>query len=81
MRSGDPTLIPSMLRRARPARAANLVSFADLGESIFHDMEREGSGEGLGSVCRSLPSLNSLCKGFRRGELVVLTGPTGTRLV
>lgn len=30
-----------------------------------------------GSQVPSLPTLNSIAKGFRRGELVLLTGPTG----
>lgn len=30
-----------------------------------------------GSGTPSIPQLEAICKGFRRGELVVLTGPTG----
>lgn len=32
-----------------------------------------------GSQAASLPGLSSICKGFRRGELVIFTGPTGKR--
>jgi hypothetical protein len=45
-------------------------------ESILQALER--SAEVAGSQASSLPGVNSLCKGFRNGELVVLSGPTGT---
>ena len=31
-----------------------------------------------GTLCTSLPTLNRITKGFRRGELVVFSGPTGS---
>jgi hypothetical protein len=33
-----------------------------------------------GTQAQSLEGLNKLIKGFRRGELVILTGPTGAFL-
>jgi hypothetical protein len=45
-------------------------------ESILQAFER--SAEVAGSQASSLPGVNSLCKGFRNGELVILSGPTGT---
>lgn len=30
-----------------------------------------------GTISKSLPTLTAYTKGFRRGELVVFTGPTG----
>jgi hypothetical protein len=47
-------------------------------ESILQAFER--SAEVAGSQATSLPGVNSLCKGFRNGELVILSGPTGTDL-
>ena len=31
-----------------------------------------------GVACQSLPGLTSIVKGFRRGEMTVITGPTGS---
>jgi hypothetical protein len=45
-------------------------------ESILQAFER--SAEVASSQATSLPGVNSLCKGFRNGELVILSGPTGT---
>jgi hypothetical protein len=47
-------------------------------ESILQAFKR--SAEVAGSQASSLPGMNSLCKGFRNGELVILSGPTGTEL-
>jgi hypothetical protein len=47
-------------------------------ESILQAFER--SAEVAGSQATSLPGVNNLCKGFRNGELVILSGPTGTDL-
>jgi hypothetical protein len=38
---------------------------------------RNSGRERIGTQTPSLDGLSLICKGFRRGELVIFTGPTG----
>lgn len=71
----DPSCIPAMLRAARVATRELYTSFADERAFIMPKVARSSLREGSQST--SLPLLSKICKGFRRGELVVFTGPTG----
>jgi len=71
----DPACIPAMLRAARVATKELYTSFADERAFIMPKVARSSLREGSQST--SLPLLSKICKGFRRGELVVFTGPTG----
>jgi twinkle protein len=75
LRQGDPALIPAMIRAAQLPTNEMFVTFADERASVLQGIE--GMQEHAGSVSTSLPGLTDLCKGFRRGELVIFTGPTG----
>lgn len=75
LRQGDPDLIPSMIRSAQVPSPEMFVTFADRRASVLQALECAEENEG--SAATSLPGLTDLCKGFRRGELVIFTGPTG----
>lgn len=76
----DPSSIPSMLRQAKTLTHSNIQSFEDLRESVLQAVRkaREFGVRGQhGWQATSLSKLTDICKGFRRRELVLLTGPTG----
>lgn len=73
--SPDNSLIPSMLEQARILSHEKLISFKDMKSDLIQYLRAETRSEG--SQTPSLPKLSSITKGFRRGELVILTGPTG----
>ena len=75
LRTGDKDLIPNMLRAARVATKELYTSFADERAFIMPKVAKPNLREGSQST--SLPMLSKICKGFRRGELVIFTGPTG----
>jgi twinkle protein len=53
-----------------------IVTFADLRSEVLHELLQPDLY--TGSPIPSLPTFTKLIKGFRRGELTVLTGPTGS---
>lgn len=69
----SPVPHPQLLSSAGavPAEAAGF-------RQLFADFARTGGAGSTASVpCRSLPSLSALTKGFRPGELTVVSGSTG----
>jgi twinkle protein len=64
-----------MVRSAQVPTQDMFVTFADRRASVLQALECAEENEG--SAATSLPGLTELCKGFRRGELVIFTGPTG----
>lgn len=75
LRSGDPNLIANLLRAATIRPHAKIQVFSDLRDQVFASIRRVDMREG--SQVASMPDLCRICKGFRKGELVVFTGPTG----
>lgn len=71
----DPALVPAMLREAQSVTQDSTIGFSEGRDSVLQSVLRQGVTEG--SLTPSLPRLTEICKGFRRGELVILTGPTG----
>lgn len=70
-----------MLNNARTLSHDKIQSFTALKQSLLFNIQNRAAGNTVtseGSVTPSLPGLTDMCKGFRRGEMVVLTGPTGS---
>ncbi len=53
-----------------------VLTFSDLRSQVLHEILNPEKY--VGAPVPSLPKLTDILKGFRRGELTVLTGPTGT---
>jgi len=69
-------LIPSLLAAAEPLSHDRLETFSSLRGEVLRSI-REPESITSGTPVPSLPALNKKLKGFRKGELVILTGPTG----
>jgi twinkle protein len=76
LRQSVEDLIPSLLSQAQILSHHKLLSFADMKDDILRLVRSDRPI--IGTSTPSLPKLTSICKGFRRGELVIFTGPTGT---
>lgn len=66
----------SMLSDARPLHVEDVTSFKSLRAEVMSELSNIGKVEGIKWRC--FPQLNNLLKGFRRGELTVLSGSTGS---
>jgi twinkle protein len=64
-----------MLRAAKMMAHSKIQVFADLKAQVFASIRRLDQREG--AQVESMPQLCKLTKGFRKGELVIFTGPTG----
>ncbi len=53
-----------------------ILTFADIRNEVLHEMLNPEKYSGV--KVPSLPQFTNIIKGFRRGELTVLTGPTGS---
>ena len=65
-----------MIDSASPVRHERVLTFNDLRDQVLHEIMYPEKYVGV--PVPSLPKLTNLMKGFRRGEMTVLTGPTGT---
>ena len=65
-----------MLRRATSIPDERILTFSHLRDEVL--IFTDPSAPIDGTSVSSLPRFNRIVKGFRRGELVVLTGPTGS---
>jgi replicative DNA helicase len=73
-----------MLSRARSLSSNKFEDFSKFRMMIqqtFQEQEMENEKKRLsteGTPTNSLPALTRLMKGFRKGEIVLLSGPTGS---
>ena len=75
-------IIPNLLRKAKPLTQSSIQSFGDLREDVLSAVRSaRNAGTGVrgpdGWQATSISKLTEICKGFRKKELVILTGPTG----
>ena len=66
-----------ILQSASPVEHRRLNQFSDFRTEVLNYF-KDPDGRIHGTPTPSLPSLTSLTKGFREGELVIFTGPTGS---
>lgn len=68
-----------MLERAYLCKHERLITFADMRSEVMASKKDLKQFDGTSTP--SLPRLTKLLKGFRKGELVVFTGPTGSGML
>lgn len=68
--------IKAMVDQASVTPHEQILTFKDLRQEVLHEMMHPDKYTGV--PVPSLPGFTKLIKGFRRGELTVLTGPTGS---
>lgn len=64
------------LQQAKLVPHDRILTFEDLRHDVLHELLEPDKYSGV--PIPSLPKFTQLVKGFRRGELTVLTGPTGS---
>ncbi|XP_066265496.1 twinkle mtDNA helicase-like [Branchiostoma lanceolatum] len=65
-----------VMSEAQPVNHKSIVSFSELREDVHRELSQAEQVAGI--KWKRFPQLNKLLKGFRRGELTVFTGPTGS---
>ncbi|XP_018408894.1 PREDICTED: twinkle protein, mitochondrial [Nanorana parkeri] len=65
-----------ILKNSLPASHKSIVSFRQLREEVFGQLENAEQVAGV--KWARFPELNKLLKGHRKGELTIFTGPTGS---
>jgi len=68
--------IHELLEESSELPHERILRFSDLRDQVIHEIVNPEKYRGAGIT--SLPGFTSLIKGFRRGEMTVLTGPTGS---
>lgn len=68
--------LDGIMQKSKVVPHDRVVTFADLRSPVIHEILNPEKYVGV--PVPSLPKLTDILKGFRRGELTVLTGPTGT---
>ena len=67
--------LQKMIDKAKPLPHKDIVTFGNLREDILSEIVNPEAT--VGTSFETLPLLNNIVKGHRRGELSVYTGPTG----
>lgn len=68
-----------ILRNAKPVWHKSIITFQELREEVLSDLQNNDKVQGV--KWKRYPTLNRLLKGHRRGELTILTGPTGSTCI
>lgn len=68
--------IEKLLQSASVLPHERILNFADLRSQVLHEIYNPDKYVGV--PISSLPQFTNVIKGFRRGELTVITGPTGS---
>ena len=67
--------LEAMIQQASVTKHENVLNFDSIRQDVIHEILHPD--EYTGAPMKSLPMLTNIIKGYRRGELTVLTGPTG----
>lgn len=67
--------LEKMIQNAKRLPDNRIIKFSDLRPLVFDELRNKDKHEGV--PAKSFPALMGLMKGFRKGEMTVLTGPTG----
>jgi len=72
----DPSSIERYIKEAKSMSRENITNFSEMKSLIYHRILKFDENTGIKS--RYFKWYNSKFKGFRRGEMTILTGPTGS---
>ncbi|OQV18275.1 Twinkle protein, mitochondrial [Hypsibius exemplaris] len=70
------TEVNGIILKARPVSHKSVVTFGSFRSDVLNELTNREDFSGL--RWQRFPALNRILKGHRRGELTVLTGPTGS---
>lgn len=73
--NSSPEEIRRIVRSVVPVRHDSITTFANFRQEVFYELKNIEKSEGV--KWKRFPHLTKVLKGHRRGELTVLTGPTG----
>lgn len=68
--------IKAILAKSQPILHKSITTFHSLRQDVLSDLQNADKVQGV--KWRRFPALNKLLRGHRKGELTVLTGPTGS---
>ena len=68
--------LEAIIKDARLIPHERIASFASMRDEVMHEIRFPEKY--VGTPMTSLPALTNIIKGFRRGEMTVMTGPTGS---
>ena len=68
--------LEKLIQSAQVIPHKNILKFSELRSQVIHELCNPN--EYKGAQIPSLPTLNKILKGYRRGELTVVSGPTGS---
>ena len=68
--------LEELIQRAQVVPHENILTFSEIREQVIHEICNPH--EYAGTQISSLPTLTNILKGVRRGEMTVITGPTGS---
>jgi twinkle protein len=71
-----PEQMKAFISNAKPVAEDNITTFRELREQVYKKILKHNEESGM--MCRSFDWFNKKTKGFRKGELTVLTGSTGS---
>lgn len=66
----------AIISKAQPIWHKSITTFSTLRQDVFSDLQNIDKVQGIKWM--RYPTLNKILKGHRRGELTVVTGPTGS---
>ena len=67
--------LEAMIKNASVTKHEQVMDFEALRDDVIHEILHPDEYKGM--PMPSLPGLTKIIKGYRRGELTILTGPTG----
>lgn len=74
----SPQILIDILRAAKDCSNKNIESFSNFRNLFLSEIENQNISPYVGTTTNSLMLLTEACKGFRKGELIVVSGPTGS---
>lgn len=72
----EPDKIKEYIMKSTPIAEENIITFREIREDVYQKILRHNDESGI--MTKSFKWFNEKTKGFRKGELSILTGSTGS---